>query len=151
MKFVARLNFSIEVPRIRSYVHEAGISEAYGSKDPVLEARNHLLEILERNREKLRVFNYVLAAIWGDNGTKFIDFFGYNGINRWPGNPDVSAFVSRNGIYVPQTQTTCGDTLIVLGEEEKHRRTRSSLDDYMNNPPYIPNLNNGKPIITIDN
>ena len=60
------------------------------------------------------------------------------------GGLDGSSFIIKNGRYDVREDYnsfvesyTCGDTLIMLGEEEAYRRTTRSLDEYMRNPPEI--------------
>ena len=83
-----------------------------------------------RSPINVHVFDYLLATIWGDKerGTKRIDLFGFNDISEWPGNPDVYHWSLANETIVspsnPEEQEvmlnplTCGDTLIMLGQEE---------------------------------
>ena len=94
--------------------------------------------------KEIMKFDYLLGAIWGKKDEKIIDLFGFSDISEWPGNPDVTSFVIKNGGYDTREDDdsfvesyTCGDTLIMLGEEEKYRRTTKSLDEYMRNPPEI--------------
>lgn len=81
----------------------------------------------------------MLGYAWGDRKTnqKVIDLFGFNDINDWPGNPDVSAYVVRNGVLIRDELICCGDALILLGREEEHRRKKESLEDYMSTMPLI--------------
>jgi len=41
----------------------------------------------------------------------------------------------RNGVYVPDRHATCGDSMILIGREENHRRYTSSLEEYVSKPP----------------
>ena len=115
---------------IRAYLHEFG-SEIYRDG----EANAHFMNTLAKNPDKFKKFDYAILVLWGDIDKKerVIDAFGFSGINRWPGNPDVSALVFRNGLYSQSENITCGDTLILLGKEEAYRRKTKSLDDYFRN------------------
>ena len=80
--------------------------------------------------------NYFNSILWAENGKRIIDFFGYHGLkNNWKGNPDVYSWVidkkenyrwHNSGISI-----TCGEGIILLGEEEKFRRTTKNLEEYM--------------------
>ncbi len=133
---------------MRAYVHEAGLKEAYRRID---DAGEYLRNALDTYKSECSRYKFILAALWGrvsDNSVeKVADFFGLSDISdeKWPGNPDVSAWVVKNGIYVregyPQPgQITCGDTIMVLGEEEKHRRECASLTTYATIPPGLESI-----------
>ncbi len=138
--FVRTEQFRGHTPQVRVYYHKSGF-ELYSSekRDPTMD----LINALEKHDSELKSFNYVLAVAWGDINKKerIIEFFGYREITEWPGNPEVSSLIIKNNILVPQREITCGDTLILLGEEEKYRRTTRSLDEYFTYPPHlIPGL-----------
>ncbi len=147
MAFIGRINLpDLKVP-VRAYVHEAGFNEAY--KGDIEEAQAYLKDFMTDSLrwysgKEIMKFDYLLGAIWGKKDEKIIDLFGFSDISEWPGNPDVTSFVIKNGGYDTREDDdsfvesyTCGDTLIMLGEEEKYRRTTKSLDEYMRNPPEI--------------
>lgn len=134
---------SNQLPPVRAYIHESCSFEAFSSpcnRSIDIEAKEHLILSLGKNLELVEDADYMLAAIWGNENSKMIDVFKYTDVKDWPGNPDVSAFVMQNGVYIPRKEITCGDTLIVLGIEEKYRRTTKSLKEYMKNPPGIEGL-----------
>ena len=110
------------LPPIRVYLHSAGQEIYEGSEN---KAKDHLGEVLQMPPPGVDYsqFDYLLAAMWGDEATgeKVIDFFGFSDVQPWLGNPDVKLWVVRNGVLAPKA-TTCGETLIMLGEEEKYRR-----------------------------
>lgn len=150
MRFIARINLPANTPPVRAYLHTAGFEEVYGGK--IEPAADYLLEVLsifhslptpEQGNQ-----DFLLAAIWGEikpsdhTPSRNLDLFGLSDIvKNWPGNPDVSAWVFENGVYKHTHQITCGDTLIMLGEEENFRRTRcGSLNDYRYSYPLLGNL-----------
>jgi len=123
----------------RAYLHSAGINEYGANKTKQLASAmkylgdaknsNSFKEISER--EKLE---YILAALWADEETKIIDIFGFGDLtDKWSGNPDVQSWDFRNGIFTRGART-CGDTLVMLGKEEEHRRTTKNLVDYFKSP-----------------
>lgn len=133
------------LPPFRAYVHNTG-AELYDSghlsiAEITEDVTKQLISSLVRNPELVTGAAYLLAAMWGCDEKKIIDLFAFSDIGDWPGNPDVAAFVLENGVYAPENKKiTCGDTLMVLGIEEKHRRRCTNLDDYMRRPPGIPDL-----------
>lgn len=133
MGFVSRANFLIRVPTARAYLHDAGI-EVYGgeTESAMISAAEYFRGVLDDARERCDKYNFVLAALWADNGEKVADFFGLYDIHpeKWPGNPDVDTWVVRNGVWRRENPTTCGDALIVLGEEERFRRESKNLEAY---------------------
>jgi len=122
----------------RAYIHNCGLCEVYSD---IYEAANYFARIVDDKHFPIR-FDYLIATIWAKSSTKeqIVDCFGYH-VDQWPGNPDVTAWSINNGIYTHADRAlkelTCGDTLIVLGEEEQYRRTTKSLEDYLSTRPKI--------------
>src|SRR3989344_1560216 len=121
MNLVARINLPEHLPRVRAYVHGFGLDSAYNHSFDF--AKSHLLEVLE-NSKAGKNFDFMLAILWGTDSSKKIDFFGYSGLSEeWKSNPGVESWVTKDGLTVPakygtNLQITCGDGLIILGEEE---------------------------------
>ncbi len=112
----------------RGYVHEFGY-DVWGNKGKVV--IEYLSNCLKNMPKGFMEDDFILAALWGNNGKRMIDCIGLRGIkNNWSGNPEVNAWVYDNGVYIITRNITCGDGLIMLGEEEKFRRTTSSLEEY---------------------
>ena len=119
-------------------------------------AKDHLINTLRGIKSDASQFDYLLAVLWArplkkDSASfdKMIDFFGYSDIpknaNDWPGNPDIEGWVMKNEVYAPMEGIvpgglTCGDVSIVIGEEEKYRRTCKDLNEFLQNPPDIEGL-----------
>lgn len=139
MPFQARFVAPNRTPPARLYWHSAGSRMIFG--DNADRAKAYVAEVLDEQRESLNHFNYLLGAVWGDslpvNEDKVLDLFGYNGIRDWPGNPDVHAYVFRNGVPSFRNPITCGDTTIVLGLEEHYRIQTKDLGEFMSNPPML--------------
>lgn len=147
MSFVGRFkkyNEGGEKPRgARVYVHSSGLEDVFGQEN-TLEMAKTFFENSFRDAVGDKLFDYFIACIYGDcsNGRRVpaIDFFGFTGINVWPGNPDVYAGVYKGGIYSLGESPTCGDTLMLLGFEEFYRRMTMNLDQYLRVNPQIPEL-----------
>ena len=148
MGFVARLNFPFEDHPCRAYVHTGGFNDTYHGC--FSEARKYLFSVigpLSIQKDLFSQSDFLLAAIWGSGGDKILDLFGLSDISsKWLGNPDVSAWVFKNGVYQHTPQITCGDTLILLGREEEFRRSRTDLSDYCKSFPHLGDLEPGKTI-----
>ena len=152
MTFAARLNYP-EL-RFRCYVHSAGFEAIYGKNIPAdnplwtpasaFNAGDYAKEVLGSLDGRVHgAFDYFLAVAWGneESGQKVLDLFGFSGIRDWQtSNPDVTAWIFADGIYVspqPPNALTCGDALIMLGEEEKYRRTTPDLETYLLGSPHL--------------
>ena len=125
MVFIARFEFPERNPATRAYLHSAGFKELFTQE--TLNAKNYLLEVLEINNELIKKHDYILTAIWGnvEENKHMIDIFCYSveKNKEWPGNPNVTAWTARDKyLFLPRGNITCGDTLIMLGEEEKYQR-----------------------------
>jgi len=138
-------------PPVRAYVHSSGVNEAYGSIENCVA---YLPKFLKASKEFIGKLDWVIAILWGNETekgfNKTIDFFGFS-IDEWSDNPAVYSWVVNEGGYEQGqfglvTPITCGDGLILLGEEEKFRRkTTSSLEEYMKGHPELLGTD-GKPI-----
>ena len=137
MDFIYTINDRSGKIPIRAHLHKTGTT-AYGENNERVKrhAINYLFEMIHSQRfnEIVREDNleYALAAMWGDNGTKVVDLFGFRGVkDSWLRNPDVLSWDFRNGIFT-RGAITCGDTLIMLGKEEDYRRRKNAgLETYM--------------------
>jgi hypothetical protein len=160
-EIIARFpGFSVKYPKYpfitkgRVYFHKSGFYDAFfdPNKEDASSALDngldHVERVLRRDHTQAQIsrrpglfhdMDFFLAGVWGDNGDKMIDFFKYSGLNgEWPGNPEMTSFVFRNGVYQPEERgVTCGDGLIILGTEERHRRTTSDLSEYLGSPPNL--------------
>jgi hypothetical protein len=132
-------------PPTRIYFHESGFSEAFNdnpSFQPWVNALTHLSRIFDSKLDQshdLRNFNYAIAFLWGQEKDKMVDLFAYDAISRWPGNPSISSFIFRNGVYEPDNhEIGCGDGSIVICVEEEYRRKCKNLQYFLQNPPEIP-------------
>ncbi|MEK6945425.1 MAG: hypothetical protein AABW63_01395 [Nanoarchaeota archaeon] len=131
----------------RAYIFNSNFETAYKS---IFNAVNHLDETIHsKNIEEVQgyLFSLTHAIMWGDdNGNKMIDFFGI-GKNcsldgDWNSNPDIFSWVTRDGLIVPResiSEVTCGKGFIILGEEERYRRS-TSQETYLSIPPKIEGL-----------
>tara|TARA_Y100000034_G_C6547353_1_gene236355 strand:+ start:51 stop:500 length:450 start_codon:yes stop_codon:yes gene_type:complete len=138
------IDLSGEIP-VRGYIHRVGI-EVYGNTkaerrgSAVCNLRNiknsdKFLKIVKEEE-----LDYLLAALWADGQEKVIDLFGFGDVrNNWPSNPDVLSWSFRKGV-LRRGALTCGDMLLVLGEEERYRRTTPNLKHYLGNPPKIEGI-----------
>ena len=151
--FIGRICLPDNKPPVRAYVHKTGF-DVYGNSIP--EAERHLKQVLKENREELNGLQYMLAAMWGYEGNKMIDMFGYNGITKWPGNPNIYAWVMENGVFVPvdkmipKLALTCEDTSILISKEAEHRRNRNSLADFISTPPLFLSDERGLKIVPLE-
>ncbi len=145
MPFVARESFwSMRLPA-KVYVHEAGIARAFGSN---YYAARHAVEIIEHAASGTfdpRAYDFLLAAVWGDGKDKVAEFFRYKGTGDWPGNPEMKAFVFKNGVWQPDPEAhECEDTTIMRGKEALHRRTSRNVEQYLSTFPDLGELYIGK-------
>ncbi|MBI2232731.1 MAG: hypothetical protein HYU56_02330 [Candidatus Aenigmarchaeota archaeon] len=131
----------------RVYVHETLFTDAYDSSVNLpqtyidLNKPDFIGKIFEQYTELFEPDDFLIMALWGNDGKQIAEVFGYFGTNPWPGNPEVNSWVFSDGIYQrEQRQICCADTLIVLGREEEARRKAPDLKSYMQNPPDVRDL-----------
>ena len=117
-------------PPARFYVHDS--ATVYGGVPKEMEAMDTLLS---KNSLAFTGMEYMIAVLWGDKEEPVMDVFGFHDIKEWPGNPTVRCWGYRKGVLRLSQDITCGDTLIVLGEEEALRRVSPDLETYLSKPP----------------
>lgn len=129
---------SLSIPG-RVYVHSAGLREVYeGDPDNAVEhfinvAWPRAIEARRRGEFPLDAA-YFLAIIWGkpDTQSPMTDLFMFRDFgSTWPGNPEVLASVMERGRIIYPSSIGCGDGLIMLGAEERLRRTKPNLQTYL--------------------
>ena len=157
MNIIGRINLPEARVPLRGYLHATGV-EAYTSSSPKLFigysgireqleiAEAHLQTIFSKGLVAPNKLNYIIAIFWGHERSKekIVECFGFSGIQgfpHWPGNPDVKTWKLIDGVYYNNTNVqrkiTCGDGIIILGQEEAYRRRCKTLDEYLQNPPEI--------------
>jgi len=136
MGLEARLTAAENNPPGKFYVHTAGFDKVFGPDDPTGNSLAYVSQVMKTYQGRFNWYSFVIGIVWGDesNGDKVMDLFGYRGLKEWSGNPDVDLWVIRNGIYVPDISTTCGESLVVLGKEEEFRKGTKDLDEYFKKP-----------------
>lgn len=143
MTFIARFRLPREHPPKKIYLHSSGADVYMGLFQTSAQgAIAHVTGALDQLPELQGMFHYVIAIAWGDNGDKMVDCFGFSGIRAWPGNPDVSTWVLKNGVYQQRTRITpkdtmCEDSIILLGREAELRRRSHSLDSFLISVPHF--------------
>jgi hypothetical protein len=151
--FRTRLHLHANEPPTRVYFHEScfrnetfpelarddkknATAHGYANREAI---RNYVKGVLA-NASPRSPSAFILAAAWAEGRRRMLDIFSYSGITDWPGNPDVEAFVMQDGVLVPNRPITCGDTLIILGAEEKYRRTTKHIYEYKDIPPKLEDI-----------
>jgi hypothetical protein len=126
MPFVARFCLKSHVVPVRAYLHSAGYELWSQNGHELINARRYAQKIFKSDdfirmaeEEKL---DYVITALWNDQGKKTADVFGYSGLREeWKlTNPEVTAWNCIDGVWQSPARS-CGDTMILLGEEEIRR------------------------------
>jgi len=85
------------------------------------------------SREELLNMDYFLSILWSDGKKPLFDFFGYSLDDKtnFKSNVGIRAFTIRDGIWAMPEELTCGEGIILLGEEEKLRRNCRDLTRYL--------------------
>jgi len=151
MVFIARTTLKENNPPLRLYFHEAELGTVYGdgtgTKSSLIDAAAYALQVI-KSKQELSSYDLLIATIWGKLSIgkepikeRRADIFSFSDIkNNWHGNPDISCFSFVNGLYVSRNEITCGDSLIMLGKEEEHRRKSYDMDKYLTSYPDLGDL-----------
>jgi hypothetical protein len=125
---------------------DADAKGAYGDMNQ--EALGEYLKgIFDSNADFFGKAHYVIGCIWNYQGDKMVDLWRFNSnfVDDRSG-PLSEAKVFRNQRECADLGLASGNTLLVLGMEEKLRRQAPSLKDYLGGePPHLPlEILNGK-------
>lgn len=101
--------------------------------------KEFLENIFSENKKFFDKFDYCVGFIWNYNGDKMIDLwkFSFNHVDDYSG-PLSEVRVFRNGKKCQNLGMASGNTLLVLGYEEKLRRQSKNLKEFLAGP--VPNL-----------
>lgn len=156
MSFIHRFHFYQPKPT-KGYLYNYGVMDAFYNDLPVLRdgkqirsgngctsagnTKRYLEHIVIENNKIFDDASFLIAILWGDDGVKVADVFGYAKTEEWPGNPEVSNWVFRDGVYLPNPNyITCSNSIRMLGMEENARRGTKSLEEYMKLNPFLGDL-----------
>ncbi len=120
-------------PPLRVYVHNDGLREAYHGQPS--EAVRHVREMYLL--QPIANHSLVIAIAWGraSDHSKIVDLYGYALGEDHKENPIITPWRTCNGELQNRQLLPCGDELIILGEEEKHRRGSKTLEEYLSTFP----------------
>jgi len=145
LNIIARYNMPER--HVRAYLHGSG-QEVWGSEglSAIYTAKEHLIDAFDSSHKSfIKSHDYVLAVLWGDDGSKVIDCFCNTGVPKdpknGPGNPEWDLWFMRNGILTREGKS-CGDSVIIMGREEEYRRFCPDLKTFLKQPPRIAGLEN---------
>jgi hypothetical protein len=149
MVFTAQLNIpNIEDLRgkfpLRAYVDESWDKLVGGGLEQAA------VRLSKARKENFHITPFSLATLWankipdekyeGDTSEAVqenMDFFLFDGMNPWPGNPDIEIYSTLGGDIITPV-TICGHGAMVLGQEEQYRKgCCKSLDEYINSSPIV--------------
>jgi hypothetical protein len=109
--------------------------------------QDYLTKIYQDNVEYYHTSDYLIGFLWSYQGAKMLDLWKFepNPVDERSG-PLSECRVYRDGVEVKDIGISSGNTLLVLGYEEKLRRSKRSLKEYLEgDPPKLPHeLLNGK-------
>ena len=112
-------------------------------------AKGWMDNLEERYCNLLNDGDFKIAMIWGEGSRprRRTDMFSYDIGEDWSQNPEIHPFMFSGGklLDVYNGPVTCGDGIILLGQEETHRRTTPELGVYLAVRPTILGAN-GKPL-----
>lgn len=138
MVFVERFTSLKSKAPFRCYIDECGLKEIFGS---IEKAREYVFSVVEKHQEKFADRDYLIAVAYGYDNKKIAEVFGYKIMgDAWPGNAEVIAWVFENNIYLPNESSSCENVDIARGEEGKHRRFSSDLEEFLKTVPQLGNL-----------
>lgn len=125
---------------------DADAKESY-KNDDLKSLEKYIFDIIEADTDYYSDTSYIIGFIWSYDGDKMIDVwkFNENHVDDRSG-PLGNVRVYKNGKICTNMGLASGNTLLVLGYEEKLRRQSKNLKDYLGGPvPKLPlEIMNGK-------
>ncbi|MDQ3098228.1 MAG: hypothetical protein M3Q44_00575 [bacterium] len=120
-----------ELPII--FYPEIGLSKKFDRKDKGC-LEKYIEELYSTNRGLLKNNGqYHILILWINEADIMADVWIYDKIESWGSGPLVDVKIFKNLNIETNMGVTAGDGLITLGREEEHRRSKSSLEAYLNN------------------
>ncbi len=117
---------------------EVAAKETYSDLGQV-ELGLYIKDILDGHSAHYKGASYIIAFLWSFEGKKMTDIwkFDSNFVDDKSG-PLSEARIYRNGVDCTDLGLASGNTLLILGYEEKLRRQAVGLSEYLSGP--IPNI-----------
>lgn len=118
---------------------DADAHESFANFDQT-KLEQYITNIIQQDSSYFSDAAYVICFIWSYNGEKMVDVwrFNENPVDDRSG-PLSSVRVYREGRATDELGISSGNTLLVLGLEERLRRQSKSLQEYLEgNPPELP-------------
>jgi len=99
----------------------------------------YLESVLDQHKESYKDADYLIIFIWNLEGNKMMDVWKMNAnyVDDRSG-PLGAVKVYKDGKECSDLEVASGNTLLILGYEEKLRRQAPNLEAYFNGPPAIP-------------
>ena len=142
MDIISRFRFDGTAGLVgRAYINPSYAWQVSAAKESLIKTIGRKETIQEVTPLDLAFTNTIMWM--SSKGSEMIDFFGYSLDSGWTSNPSVYSWVTENGLIVPSKkilEITCGQGMIILGEEERYRLATKDLKDYLQNPPEIRGL-----------
>ena len=113
--------------------------ESY-KNDDLKSLEKYIFDIIEVDADYYSNASYIIGFIWSYNGEKMIDLWKFNAnhVDDRSG-PLSNVRVYKNGKVCTDLGLASGNTLLVLGYEEKLRRQSKDLKSYLDGPvPKLP-------------
>ena len=144
--FVARITAPLSLPNsgrnvyFKVYVHRIGFENSF--RGSLESAEKYFKELISERRMMFYDFQYVLGTLFGKNAVPVADLFGFGEANGLTDSRLYSEMRFKDWRFSPpgvdyKGEETIGDTLIMLGEEEKFRRRVSNLEEFVNAFPTL--------------
>ena len=141
MAFIGGYKSCWERPPGRIYLHDTARETLENGpiKKPYKAFRRAFQAGMPLLHEELGHSNFFLSILWGKKDELRMDFFAYtlDDVFNWQSNVGVSPWVVERGVIWkrPDGEMTCGEGIILLGEEEKLRRRTHNLAEYLESGP----------------
>jgi hypothetical protein len=125
--------------RGKLYIHNSEQYSFHNKRGAIF----YLKQCIEGNKDRLKNVDYFISLLWSNKKRdQLMDFFVYSDLQKdWGGNPDVAVWQVINGMWRKDENITCGEGLILLGEEEKLRRNTNNLAEYLEKTVDLKTLN----------
>ncbi len=149
--FVGEVTLPGRIVPVRAWIHGGNLIGAYGNAqgaaDYFKEFYSTVEDELDDNSSRPSLenapYDFALAMVWANTAdgevSRNVDLFPAYDVDwdNWQANIEYDKCVFRDGTYVEGPAVTCGDGMIMLGAEEKYRRSVESLDEFMASPPHL--------------
>jgi len=101
---------------------------------------DYIQELYDKNDSiSSELGEYNILIVWNEGKNRMVDLWIFDKIESWGSGPLVDVKIFRDQKFETNIGVSAGNGLVMLGREEELRRSKTTLNDYINGErPVLP-------------